>query len=245
MTCVTRLRSGVPRLAAVLLLLADVPTLADTPAPIAPRWSSSALQAHDTAEIEAALQRSFPSAFRAIVQPQSGRREIDIDTCKTWQAWKGQVISTQPPSDFAALRGQGVQCDALVVVLHAQPARHSALPIDLTTLIDTRLYPATLWLATNPDDLQRLARSRSTLASVSGERRWRVDRKGLLLEREAEHVRLVWLARADFDGDGWEDALYRWQGWVTNGTWSDVRLVMLTRRSVRSGLIETPPAVRP
>ena len=43
-------------------------------------------------------------------------------------------------------------------------------------------------------------------------------------------MRLQWLARGDFDGDGWEDWLLRWQARAEGGSWRAVRCVLLTRK---------------
>lgn len=196
---------------------------------------SAALGAPSPADIDTALARSFDSPFQASIK---GSPDVRIDNCTAWQSWRDRVTGAQPDSDYAALRGQGVQCDALAMVRNAHAPKRSALPADLNALTAARLYPATLWVAVSDDAVAALARPGRTLAAASGVARFKVDRKGLLLEDDAQGIRLVLLARGDFDGDGWEDALYRRQAWLRGGSWSDVRLVLLTRRRAGAPLIE-------
>lgn len=203
-----------------------------------PRWASDMFGVKSPSQIEPALKRTFAASFDAYVQSDSGRRKVTIDTCLAWLAWRGKIGGTEPESDFVALRGQGIECDALALVRAAAPASRSALPADLTTIKDAQLYPASLWIAVNDEDAVRLAKPGFTLAAASGKRHWELDRNGLVLEDEIGKIRLVWIARADFDGDGWEDGLYRWQAWMRGGAWTDIRLLALTRRDPRAALVE-------
>lgn len=227
-------------LGAVLLSAAFAVSSAESPEGIAPKWSTDALVVKTVSQIDVALRRAFETPFSANVDAQEGRRKVAVDSCLAWLDWRKSVVGTEPESDFAALRSEGVQCEALSLVKAARTARSSALPADLATMTDARLYPATLWVAVGNEDVERLATPGLSLAVASGISRWNAGRRGLVLEDETEGVRLVWLARADFDGDGWEDALYRWQAWVRGGTWTDMRLVVLTRRRTGEALVEVP-----
>lgn len=221
-----------------LLSASSVLTAAEN-APVLPRrWAPNMLGVQSASQIDAALNHVFDTSFNAFVHSDSGRRKVNIDSCLAWQTWRGKIAGTEPESDFVALRGHGVECDALALLRAAKPARRSALPANLVTITDSRLYPATLWGAASEDDGARLARPGLTLAAVSGVRHWQSQRNGLLLEDETAGTRLVWIARADFDGDGWEDGLYQWQAWMRGGTWTDIRLVILTRRAPRAALVE-------
>lgn len=207
---------------------------------IAPNWATEVLGVQTVSQIDEALRRSFETSFSAYVDTKEGKRKVAIDSCLAWLDWRKKLVGTEPESDFAALRSQGAQCEALSLLKAAGAARSSALPADLATMTDARLYPATLWVAVADEDVERLATPGLSLAVASGISRWNAGRRGLVLEDETEGVRLVWLARADFDGDGWEDALYRWQAWVRGGTWTDMRLVVLTRRRTGESLVEVP-----
>lgn len=228
---------------AALLWAACASALAESPRGIAPKWAADALGVQTVSQIDAALRRSFETRFIANVDAKEGRRKVAIDSCLAWLDWRKKIAGTEPESDFAALRGHGIECEALSLLKAAGAADNSALPEDLATLTDARLYPATLWVAVGDEDDARLAAPGLTLAAASGIGRWTTRRNGLVLEDETGGVRLVWLARADFDGDGWEDALYRWQAWVRGGTWSDARLVVLTRRRTGEALVEVPAIV--
>ena len=206
-------------------------------------WAPNTLGIEQASQIEPALKRVFDTSFLIYVKAGAGRRKVTIDTCLTWLTWRGKVVGAEPQSDFVALLGQGLECDALALLRSAKPARRTALPADLATISDTRLYPATLWIAASDEGVARLSRPGLTLSAASGMRQWTPDRNGLLLADETGGVRLVWLARADFDGDGWEDGLFRWQAWIRGGTWSDMRLVVLTRRSPSASLTDVAPAL--
>jgi hypothetical protein len=49
------------------------------------------------------------------------------------------------------------------------------------------------------------------------------------LRTAAWQITLTPLARGDIDGDGWEDAAYLWHAASRQGSFSDARLVVLTR----------------
>jgi hypothetical protein len=226
----------------VLLLAASAIASAGSAPVLPPRWAPDRLGVQDLSQIDNVLQRTFDASFSAYVRSDSGRRKVIIDSCLAWLTWRGKIAGTEPAFDYVELRGRGVECDALALVRGAAAARRSALPNDLAMVVDARLYPATLWIAVGDDDVARLARPGLTLAEASGKQQWKRQRHGLLLETQAGGVRLAWLARADFDGDGWEDGLYRWEAWLRGGTWTDTRLVILTRRSGSAPLVEVAPA---
>lgn len=223
-------------------LICTLAAAENAPRPQAP-WVPNTLGIQSASQIEPALARAFDTSFSASVASDGGRRKVTIDNCLAWLTWRGKIAGTEPSSDFAELRGQGIECDALALLRSAAPARRSALPSDLATIVNTSRYPATLWIAASDEAVARLSRPGLTLAAVSGIRIWKADRNGMVLTNETGGVRLVWLARADFDGDGWEDGLYRWQAWMRGGTWTDMRLVVLTRRSPSGSLVDVAPAL--
>lgn len=206
-----------------------------------PSWDSEVLGARSYADIDARLRQAFEKPFTVHVVAQGARSSVSVDSCLGWLALKGRVSGTEPGSDFAELREQGVQCDALALVKAGRPSRKSALPVNLESMTATTLYPATLWIAIAEEEIEKLSRPGLTLAAGSGISKWKVKRDGLVLEDKEQGVRLVWIARGDFDGDGWEDAMYRWQAWVTGGSWTDMRLVLLTRRQKNARLVEVAP----
>lgn len=239
-----RTHATVRTLAALLFAASAIASAENAPV-LPPRWAPAMLGVQNLSQIDNALKRTFDASFSAYVRSDSGRRKVNIDSYLAWLTWRGKIAGTEPAFDYAELRGQGAQCDALAMVQAASPARRSALPDDLAMVADARLYPATLWIAVSDDDVARLARPGLTLASASGKQQWKGQQNGLLLESQARGVRLAWIARADFDGDGWEDGLYRWEAWVRGGTWTDTRLVILTRRSESAPLVEVAPAQQP
>lgn len=66
--------------------------------------------------------------------------------------------------------------------------------------------------------------------------------EGLSLVARGYTVRLQWLARGDFDGDGWEDWLLRWQARAEGGSWRAVRCLLLTRKTPAGAFVVGPEA---
>ena len=95
---------------------------------------------------------------------------------------------------------------------------------------------AAIWPAVSRDEVDALAGAGQTLRQASGRRAWTRTALGgaapeaLTLAARGYSVRLQWLARGDFDGDGWEDWLLRWQARAEGGSWRAVRCVLLTRK---------------
>ena len=182
----------------------------------------------------------------ALAMAGGGHERRLLRTCRDYLAVKGQIVGSDSEVDFRVLRAKGVDCDALAVMGMATTAARSALPRDFLTVTETRLYPASLWTNLSDDERAKAARPSSTLQSMSSTRRFKASRPNtLLLEDPAYGIPLTLLARGDFNGDGWEDAAFRWSGYARRGSYRDARMVVLTRIGTRpsSGFVEWMPSL--
>lgn len=177
----------------------------------------------------------------ALTMAGGGQERRLLRTCRDYLAVKDRITGSDSEADFRVLRAKAVDCDALALTSVATSAARSALPRDFLKATETRLYPASLWTNVSDDESAKAARPGSTLQSMSAARRFKASRPDtLILENPAYGIRLVLLARGDFNGDGWEDAAFRWSGYARHGSYRDARLVVLTRIGTRPspGFIE-------
>lgn len=186
---------------------------------------------------DAALDRLFEFPLPARVRTDQGRQRVELRHCRDWLQLRHQVTGSDNDAAWRVLRHQVVPCEALALLLAATAPTTSALPADdpRRPLLTAR-YPASLWPAPSDDAQRRLAVPGQNLARASGVMHWgkvddaaRADGEQLALRTRSWHLRLTLLARGDFDHDGWEDAAYLWQADAQRGSFSDARLVVLSR----------------
>jgi hypothetical protein len=188
------------------------------------------------------FERPFEAPLPARIADSEGKRLVPLNNCREYLAVRGGIVGSDNDADFRVLRLQTVPCVALALLQSATPAIETALPPDFLAQTSASSYPASLWPAVADDERQRLSAPDMTLAMAAGETAWHVL-KGELLELEAGDfgVHLTLLARGDFDHDGWEDAAFRWEAYARKGSYTDARLVILTRTEMDAVLRELSP----
>jgi len=186
---------------------------------------------------DAALDRPFEFPLPARVRSAQGRQRVELRHCRDWLQQRHQVTGSDNDAAWRVLRRQVVPCEALALLLAATVPTASALPADdpRRPLLTAR-FPASLWPAPSDDEQRRLAVPGQNLARVSGVLHWRkvddavhADGEQLALRTRSWRLGLTLLARGDFNHDGWEDAAYLWQADALRGSFSDARLVVLSR----------------
>ena len=157
--------------------------------------------------------------------------------CRALLDLQRQITGTRPAADWDVLQQQLADCTALQWLARATVPLRSAMPKQLHSARETRLWPASVWPTVSPDEMHTLARAGQTLRGVSAEPLWQIVAPGphniqaLRIASRGYLLRVQWLARGDFDGDGNEDWLLRWQAQAEGGSWRAARSVLLTRRT--------------
>ncbi len=176
--------------------------------------------------------RPFETPLPLQVRGASGVQRIEARHCQDWLKHRLQTEGSDNDAAWRVVRYQTVPCEAMAVLAGARAAERSALPPAFDKALATALYPGALWPALSPQEQRRMAAPSVSLARSSGAARWTAGPDGsLVLSRSHWQVQLLLLARADFDGDGWEDAAFSWQGTARAGSYADTRLVLLTRKA--------------
>ncbi len=208
--------------------------------PIAP-WAAPALGLAGPLPTEADLDRPFETPLPLLLKTAAGPKRAEAARCRDWLAVRSQVIGSTNDAAWRVVRVQVVPCEAIALLLNAGTASRSDLPADFARALATSRYPATLWPAPSADEQRRFAGL--TLDRASGAARWKAQPDGLTIEHGRWRVHLALLARADFDRDGWEDAAFSWQAESLQGSYTDARLVVLTRRvgDTRFGMLPVEP----
>jgi hypothetical protein len=207
-----------------------------------PRFAAKDLGLQQAVPGDVDFDRPFEAPLPARIADSQGKRLVPLNNCREYLAVRDGIVGSDNDADYRVLRLQTVPCVALVLLESAAPATRTALPTDFLQQTSASSYPASLWPAVADDERQRLSAPGMTLATASGETAWHVL-KGELLELEASEfgVHLTLLARGDFDHDGWEDAAFRWEAYARKGSYTDARLVILTRSGRDAVLRELSP----
>ncbi|CAD5366130.1 conserved exported hypothetical protein [Rubrivivax sp. A210] len=179
---------------------------------------------------------SAPDAGEAVLDialDDSAGVEITFKSCAQVQVTPEARIAE---SQFALFRLLTLNCLALARWQHSQPARGSHFPAQLNARLLAAL-PAAAVPRLNDEDLAR--RAGKTLGAFEKALRveLRPDGSALARSRGDERVYTV-MARADFDGDGFEDLLLRAQSRA--GRASDLLLVAKTTPTGAIKLIWRP-----
>lgn len=225
-------------LAALVLLTAAVQGRAGPPPPVPALQpgAGASLGIADLSDAGAALERPFDDPIALTLAEGPGATRTPPH-CRALLELAPHIVGTRSPSDWNVLQQRLADCHALRWLAAAGQARHSAMPSRLHAARETWRWPAAIWPAISQDEVDALAGAGQTLRQASGRRVWTrvapggATPEGLALAARGYTLRLQWLARGDFDGDGWEDWLLRWQARAAGGSWRATRCVVLTRKA--------------
>lgn len=216
------------------------PSPMPVPAPGLLPGAAALLGLQQIGDAAAALQRSFDDPITVQLRPGAGAApSAPVSAtpvhCKALLDLQPRISGTAQPADWNVLQQRLADCQALRWLAGAATARHSALPADWRSARDTALWPAALWPAISADEVAALARPGQTLRTASQRPEWQpVDPAAppaMQLQAEGYVVQIQWLAQGDFDGDGWQDWLLRWQARVADGTWRASRCWLVSRQT--------------
>lgn len=205
------------------------------PAPALQPGAGEGLGIANFGDAGAALLRPFDDPIVLSLDAGSGATSTPLH-CQALLELAPHIVGTRPAADWNVLQQRLADCHALRWLAAAGQARRSAMPPRLDAARETWRWPAAIWPAVSRDEVDALAGAGQTLRQASGRRAWTRTALGgaapeaLTLAARGYSVRLQWLARGDFDGDGWEDWLLRWQARAEGGSWRAVRCVLLTRK---------------
>jgi|GEM_PF-2561192 len=230
-------RQVVRRIAvAAVLLGAAGQASAAPPAPALLPGAGALLGITQPAEADAALERPFDDPVELSLDAGGQTRETPAH-CRALLGLAPRIYGTRPAGDWNVLQQRLADCQALQWLAAGQVPQYSAMPPRLQAVRETRLWPAVIWPAISRDESNALTRAAQTLRTASGRRIWqlvtpgRSGLAGLELASRGYTLRVQWLAHGDFDGDGWEDWLLRWQARVEGGSWRGARSVLLSRKA--------------
>jgi hypothetical protein len=127
----------------------------------------------------------------------------------------------------------GADCYALRALQQAVPAQHTYLSDFHLNEQAVNYLPPDLGLIISRDDVEK-ARSANAKGlswrTVTPPSKVTVENNDtILVEGDGWHVRVKVMARGDFNRDGIEDLLVKTRGWLSEGSYEAVRLLLLTR----------------
>jgi hypothetical protein len=195
------------------------------------QWSSE-LRLPALSGIAALLDTVDDQAFGALVHdgPASTPK-----TCREWSALHAQGF--QPKNNLEAQPDNGakVRCRTLEWLQRAKPSTVSFLDSFRWDPSALEMLPAALSTALSPEEQARVAqatRKHESLKTLNPNLKSKKEGEGPFEIREKDSTILIdEQARGDFDADGVEDIVLSVTNAVNRGSYSDVRLVILTRKT--------------
>jgi hypothetical protein len=222
----------VPALTGIALICGNA--FADTPL-----FAAKELQLKNAIPNEAELIRPFEDTLPALLTTSKDNQLVKLGNCQDYLAVRKQIIGSDNESDYSVLIFQTVPCTALALLKSASIAKQSALPDSFLSYTNTAFYPATLWPAVSKDERESRKWLEGSLSVYTKKTALRkINKKTLELEKSGYGLHITLLARGDFNHDGWEDAAFRWEGYAVQGSYTDARLVVLTRTSTKDSFRE-------
>jgi hypothetical protein len=181
------------------------------------------------------LDRPFESDDQIEVRAGSGQPKRVVHNCRELLAVQSPSVETVPNNEMTRTPffNMVVDCQSIDILQRAKPARTSRI---------TELYSASNLAELLPPDLgddfiydfeNKVKRANARCRS------WKAFDPTVRVKRRAEDTFdlkaedwqgvLQFYARADFDGDGWEDLLVRRDGHAPEGTLASFQLFVLSR----------------
>jgi hypothetical protein len=207
-----------------------------------PIWIHPVLELSSAADAAAKLEAADPLGFGAL---EHAGTTITPKTCAERDRLKARGFEPATTVEIQPDSWAEVSCKTLRLLVHAQPSRASFVPSTLEPSLISML-PAALATATSNDRLaERDAATRAGLSLKQFEPRahGRTDQDGMLVIRETgldTSINLELQARGDFDADGNEDVALSVLNSADHGSWTEMRLFVLTRTTPAASLTVVP-----
>ena len=198
----------------------------------APRWSAD-LGLGKLSDVPKVLDSAGDQAFGTLAR---GGESAMPKTCREWAALHAGGYEPKNTLEAQADGGAKIRCGTLSWLEHATPARASYLDGVRWDGSALAVLPAGLATAVSPEERARATRATAAHQSLKDfEPKARAkkssDGDGIEVREGAGSTILVdEQARADVDGDGVEDLVLAVTNAEDQGSYFEIRLVLLTRR---------------
>lgn len=191
------------------------------------QWNS---KLHVTSRAEVPHRLADPWSEPLPVSRPADKAKAVMNNCVTYFDLTRQGYQATPVRDQ---QREGAICHALQALQQAVPAQRSFLPGPPFTEHIADVLPPEAGLIISEDDRRRLTDAKSkglSLAEADPIHRIRIQTgEKVLIEGPDWGIRLEFYARGDFNGDGVEDLLVKTTGWLTEGSYQVIRLLLLTQ----------------
>jgi hypothetical protein len=207
-----------------------------------PIWIGPALELSSATEAAAKLDAEDPLGFGEL---EHDGTTITPKTCAERDRLKERGFESTTTIEKQPDSGAEIRCKTLRLLVRAQPSRTSFVPSKLEPSL-IAVLPAAVATATSNDRLAErdaAARAGQSLEQFEPRVRAHTDQDGMLVVRETgwdTSVNLAIEARGDFDADGNEDLAMSVLNSADHGSWTEMRLFVLTR-ATPTGLLTVAP----
>jgi hypothetical protein len=215
----------------VLLIIAAVPAVPAGDASACRVTWSEHVGLGALTEIDQELAKPWASEYEVEIEKRA--RKMTVRNCRDFlMAAKGN-FDIGPEDDWVHIWLDGMRCFALELLRGAQPARSSLVRDFKLVSNGVDLLPPQLGLSVSNDANEAAGLAASRCTSLK-----RFERRLKSTLRSSTEISLhgeIWdgfiryLARADFDGDGFEDLMLMRFGAMRSGSYGRATLFVLTR----------------
>jgi hypothetical protein len=179
------------------------------------------------------LERKFGDDESYLVHVSAAEPARVVDTCRALLNLPKEVdLESGKEQDYQWFSSREVECLAASLMLSAKPALHSRLDAFFESKDPVRLLPPLLGLTDFADDRRKVESAAGKCSS------WKAfDKSVRVKQRDADRFsfqadiwsgEVIYYARADFDGDGYEDLLVRRNGHADQGSFAGSALFLLS-----------------
>jgi len=204
-----------------------------------PAWWSPELRLNSLSEIDERLDEPFDDGPYEVTRYQAEKESLTgkpagvarMTNCASYLSLikKGFVPAG---SEWTVLLERGASCNTLAALKVHRPANVSYLKtFRLDQSAPEILQPQCAAIISN-DDMKSVAAAEGKGLSwkqYEPDQRANIEAGKLVVEGDGWKIKLELYARGDFDGDGIEDIILKKQSIMTEGTYHNIGLLILTR----------------
>jgi hypothetical protein len=203
-----------------------------------PVWFNPALGLQSVDDAAAKLDAKNALGFAVLARDGQLRMPT---TCRERESIKARGFAPETKLQAQTDADAEIRCETLHLLTHAQPARATFLPMTLDESVLSQLPAAVATALSNERALQRDAATRAgkSLRDIEPHASVRIDAHDAPVIVETAlgtSINLELQARGDFDGDGTEDMAVSVLNGDGHGSYTEMRLLVLTRADQKAML---------
>ena len=188
------------------------------------------------ADVSTLLDMEWYATF-TLVHPGSSDKTLSLSSCAQLKLYAEYTLTTLNERDNIAFMEVMLMCKVTDMLIDARPAERSFIDALVLAAQSPNQLPAQVALVTSESESQRLLNDSSI-------KTWADINKDIVVKssnatkayyvHDAGEQELEWIAKGDFNHDGFEDLMFSSRDAVSGGSYAAMRLFVVTKRSADS-----------